>query len=142
MFLKRRVQSAVPDRGLLLRVVPGEQAMPEHGQPMRPEQILEDIMQDYANKTVTIEAFPHLSSGIYASIHPCKHSSVMKKIVDHLNDSGRTARVDQYIFIFLKFIQSVIPTMNYDHTMAMEATTWRECFSLHCEVHSRHEIIV
>lgn len=95
----------------------------EHGQPMRPEQILEDIMQDYANKTVTIEAFPHLSSGIYASIHPCKHSSVMKKIVDHLNDSGRTARVDQYIFIFLKFIQSVIPTMNYDHTMAMEATT-------------------
>ena len=95
----------------------------EMGQPMRPEQILEDIMQDYANKTVTIEAFPHLAHGIYASIHPCKHSAVMKKIVDHLKDSGRTARVDQYIFIFLKFIQSVIPTMNYDHTMAMEVST-------------------
>jgi ubiquitin-like-conjugating enzyme ATG3 len=95
----------------------------ENGQPLRPEQILEDIMQDYANKTVTIEAFPFTSGGVYASIHPCKHASVMKKIVDHFEDSGRVARVDQYLFIFLKFIQSVIPTMNYDHTMSMEAKT-------------------
>ena len=95
----------------------------ENGQPLRPEQILEDIMQDYANKTVTIEAFPFTAGGVYASIHPCKHASVMKKIVDHFEDSGRVARVDQYLFIFLKFIQSVIPTMNYDHTMSMEAKT-------------------
>ncbi len=95
----------------------------ENGQPLRPEQILEDIMQDYANKTVTIEAFPFKNGGVFASIHPCKHASVMKKIVDHFTDSGKVARVDQYLFIFLKFIQSVVPTMNYDHTMSMEAKT-------------------
>ena len=32
-------------------------------------------MQDYANKTVTIEAFPFTAGGVYASIHPCKHAS-------------------------------------------------------------------
>jgi hypothetical protein len=35
----------------------------ERGSPLRPEQIMEDIMQDYANKTVTIEAHPHLPAG-------------------------------------------------------------------------------
>lgn len=30
------------------------------------------------------------------------------------------ARVDQYLFIFLKFLQSVIPTVNYDHTMSVD----------------------
>lgn len=43
----------------------------EHRKPLSPAQIYEDISQDHANKTVTIEPHPHLSIS-QASIHPCK----------------------------------------------------------------------
>ena len=75
-------------------------------------------MQDYANKTVTIEPHPLMAGGVsYASIHPCRHAQVMKKIVDHMSDGGKIAEPSQYLFIFLKFIQSVVPTINYDNTI-------------------------
>jgi len=32
----------------------------------------EDISQDHAHKTVTMEAHPHLSGGLMASVHPCR----------------------------------------------------------------------
>jgi len=90
--------------------------------PLSGKEVLEDIMQDYANKTVTIEPHPQLPGGVsYASIHPCKHADVMKKIVAHLTDSGKGADPSQYLFMFLKFIQSVIPTINYDNTIEVEA---------------------
>ena len=78
----------------------------------------EDIVEEYRNRTVTIDPHPHMAvSTPHASIHPCRHSAVMKKIIDHLVDGGREARVDQYLFIFLKFIQSVVPTIDYDFTL-------------------------
>lgn len=43
----------------------------EHRKPLTPAQIYEDISQDHANKTVTIEPHPHLSIS-QASVHPCK----------------------------------------------------------------------
>ena len=47
-------------------------------------------------------------------------------MIDILNDgedtaSGGGARVDMYLIIFLKFIQSVIPTMNYDFTIEVDS---------------------
>ena len=96
----------------------------ERGQPLNQEQIFEDIMQDYANKTVTIEKHPLVDSqsSVHASIHPCRHASTMKKMIDILNDDATTgARVDMYLIIFLKFIQSVIPTMNYDFTIEVDS---------------------
>jgi len=122
----------------------------EHRQPLSSEQIMEDISHDHANKTVTVESHPHLNIP-NASIHPCKHASVMKKIVDQMaerdkeNDREREKsqgnvnqsatssssstsspsstekrgiRVDQYLFLFLKFISSVIPTIEYDYTLS------------------------
>mmetsp|Transcript_20099 Transcript_20099/g.33190 ORF Transcript_20099/g.33190 Transcript_20099/m.33190 type:complete len:306 (-) Transcript_20099:45-962(-) len=90
--------------------------------PLSGDEVLEDIMQDYANKTVTIEPHPHLAGGVsYASIHPCKHAQVMKKIVEQLSQGGKKAEPSQYLFIFLKFIQSVIPTINYDNTIEVQA---------------------
>lgn len=77
-------------------------------------------MQDYAQRTVTIEIHPHHDVP-HASIHPCQHAAVMKRIVDNLSSSKTHARVDQYLFIFLKFIQSVVPTIDYDHTMEIQA---------------------
>jgi ubiquitin-like-conjugating enzyme ATG3 len=45
----------------------------------------------------------------------------MKRIVHHLCAGGKTPNMNQYLFIFLKFIQSVIPTVDYDFTTEVEA---------------------
>ena len=44
---------------------------------------MEDIVGDYADKTVTLEDFPYFDNSVkMASIHPCKHASVMKVLLD------------------------------------------------------------
>lgn len=158
----------------------------ENGLPLQPNQIFEDVASDYAFKTVTIEPFPHGSPGAgamdsllasrseaphsprnlsvhVASIHPCKHASMMRKMIQRMNDSGQyreqdsppdsppldttndkdqapwtsalrrvwgTAkatppqdtggvRVDQYLVIFLKFMASIVPTIEIDATQAV-----------------------
>ncbi|KAJ8772344.1 hypothetical protein K2173_027521 [Erythroxylum novogranatense] len=83
---------------------------------LQPELVLEDVSQDHARKTVTIEVHPHLS-GKHASVHPCRHGAVMKKIIDVLVSRGVEPEVDKYLFLFLKFVASVIPTIEYDYTM-------------------------
>lgn len=94
----------------------------ETGQPLGTKQIYEDIMADYVKRTVTMERHPHLGSGeLHAAIHPCRHAAVMKSIIGHLMEGGKVPVVDQYLFIFLKFIQSVVPTINYDFTYSVSA---------------------
>jgi ubiquitin-like-conjugating enzyme ATG3 len=83
---------------------------------LQPELVLEDVSQDHAHKTVTIEDHPHLF-GKHASVHPCRHGAVMKKIIDVLMSNGVESEVDKYLFLFLKFMASVIPTIEYDYTM-------------------------
>lgn len=92
----------------------------ENGSPLDPQKILEDIHTDYSNKTVTIEQHPHLSTA-HASIHPCRHAEVMKKMVDRMSEEGKYIRVDLYLYIFLKVISSVIPTIDYDQTIQIDA---------------------
>ena len=79
----------------------------------------QDISQDHVNKTVTIESHPNETLSM-ASIHPCKHANVMKKIIDQMEANGKVEilRVDQYLMVFLKFIASILPTMDYDYTMS------------------------
>ncbi|KAL1813873.1 hypothetical protein DCAR_0626258 [Daucus carota subsp. sativus] len=83
---------------------------------LHPELVLEDVSQDHARKTVTIEDHPHLP-GKHASVHPCRHGAVMKKIIDVTMSQGEEPEVDRYLFIFLKFVASVIPTIEYDYTV-------------------------
>ncbi|KAF9689533.1 hypothetical protein SADUNF_Sadunf01G0101900 [Salix dunnii] len=83
---------------------------------LQPELVLEDVSQDHARKTVTIEDHPHLP-GKHASVHPCRHGAVMKKIIDVLMSHGVEPEVDKYLFLFLKFVASVIPTIEYDYTL-------------------------
>ena len=74
-----------------------------------------DISKDYLHKTVSLEMHPHLS--VYTIfIHPCKHAVVMKKFISVMKDSNNDIKVEQCLFLFLKFISSVIPTINYDFT--------------------------
>jgi ubiquitin-like-conjugating enzyme ATG3 len=45
----------------------------------------------------------------------------MLNIFQAMQGSGKTPTVQQYLFIFLKFIQSVIPTIQYDYTIDVQA---------------------
>jgi len=137
----------------------------ENRTPLTPPQIFQDVSADHALKTVTIEPFPHSNSLRAASVHPCKHASVMKKVIERMNnsieeqqalrkgytpgkDSGSSGkkkwsvfntsrkssgsdkpaggedeevegmRVDFYLVVFLKFIASIVPTIEVDSTTA------------------------
>jgi len=45
----------------------------------------------------------------------------MLNIITALKENGAVPVVDQYLSIFLKFIQSVVPTIQYDYTMDVQA---------------------
>lgn len=92
------------------------------GAGLGPEEMMEDIVQDYAGKTATMEMHPHLpSDGIYVSIHPCRHAETMKRILEGVaGDTMQTLpTVESYLFFFLKFIASMIPTIEYDFTYSV-----------------------
>jgi len=131
----------------------------QNGTPLVPDQIFQDVTAEHAFKTVTIEAFPHSTSLQAASVHPCKHASVMRKLIERMNvgvveeqklqrkagakdskkkwlfkrsgGSGKDdkaapgeeeevegMRVDFYLVVFLKFIASIVPTIEVDSTTA------------------------
>ncbi|KAJ3554572.1 hypothetical protein NM688_g3035 [Phlebia brevispora] len=135
----------------------------ENRTPLTPAQIFQDVSADHAFKTVTIEPFPHSATLQAASVHPCKHASVMKKVIERMNagvieeqqaqrkstsgastpkdkqkkwlfrrtsGNGKTdpnangdddiegMRVDFYLVVFLKFIASIVPTIEVDSTTA------------------------
>jgi ubiquitin-like-conjugating enzyme ATG3 len=53
------------------------------GSPLEPERMMEDIVGDYKDKTVTLEPFPFVESALrMASVHPCRHAAVMKLLLD------------------------------------------------------------
>lgn len=88
----------------------------ENRTPLTVEQMYEDFSQDHAKKTVTMEAHPHLPGPPMASVHPCRHADVMKKIIEMVAEGGGDLGVHMYLLIFLKFVQAVIPTIEYDYT--------------------------
>ena len=61
-------------------------------QPLDPKLMMEDIMGDYKDKTVTLEDFPFFDASQtvkMASIHPCRHASVMKSLLDRADAALR-----------------------------------------------------
>lgn len=90
--------------------------------PLTTEEMFQDVMSDYVQKTVTIETHPH-KLGPHLSIHPCQHAAVMKNIIRNMmsSSSDNAPNVDMYIFIFLKFVSCIIPTLQYDFTMDVDA---------------------
>ncbi|XP_033760193.1 ubiquitin-like-conjugating enzyme ATG3 [Pecten maximus] len=88
----------------------------ENRKPLTVNQMYEDFSQDHAKKTVTMESHPHLPGPPMASVHPCRHADVMKKIIQMVAEGGGDLGVHVYLMIFLKFVQAVIPTIEYDYT--------------------------
>lgn len=64
-----------------------------NGQPLPPHLMMEDIVGDYKDKTVTLEDFPFFANNIkMASVHPCKHASVMKTLLDRADAALKIRR--------------------------------------------------
>lgn len=52
-------------------------------EPLPPRAMMEDVVGDYKDKTVTLEDFPFFEGGLkMASVHPCRHAAVMKVLLD------------------------------------------------------------
>ncbi|KAI1087378.1 autophagocytosis associated protein [Rostrohypoxylon terebratum] len=63
------------------------------GQPLAPQLMMEDIVGDYKDKTVTLEDFPFFDNNVkMASVHPCKHASVMKTLLDRADAALKIRR--------------------------------------------------
>lgn len=55
--------------------------------------MMDDIVGDYKDKTVTLEDFPFFANNVkMASVHPCKHASVMKSLLDRADAALRIRR--------------------------------------------------
>lgn len=101
----------------------------EQHQPLGPVEVFEDVSEEHARKTATVERFPFFSTTsqsaqVMVSIHPCRHAEVMKRLIDRFNNAAVSAasskiRVDQYLILFLKFMASVVPTIEYDYTTSI-----------------------
>eukprot|EP00760_Papus_ankaliazontas_P023102 PhM_4_TR1927/c0_g1_i1/m.3625/K08343/ATG3; ubiquitin-like-conjugating enzyme ATG3 len=110
----------------------------EHNQPLSKEEVCQDIYSDYADKTATVETHPFLNTPT-VSIHPCKHTETMVALMQRMEDKVRDAAAASgelseaeaaattivfppflAMFLFLKFISSVVPTVQYDITAGIE----------------------
>lgn len=63
------------------------------GEPLPPHLMMEDIVGDYKDKTVTLEDFPFFAHAVkMASVHPCKHAPVMKTLLDRADAALKLRR--------------------------------------------------
>lgn len=89
------------------------------GNSLTDEQVYQDVLSEYVTKTVTVDSHPF--TGIRtASIHPCQHAKMMLKVINEWKSNNHPVRPDLSLFVFLKFISGVVPTINYDFTMDIE----------------------
>ncbi|CAA17786.1 autophagy associated protein Atg3 [Schizosaccharomyces pombe] len=88
------------------------------GQLLTMKDIYEDVSGEHAGKTVTMEPFPHYHShNTMASVHPCKHASVLLKLIKQHRERNDPIRVDQYMVLFLKFVSTMLPYFEIDYTI-------------------------
>ena len=57
-------------------VIPADFSL-QNRKPLTIEQMYEDISQDHAQKTVTMETHPHLSGPPMVSVHPCRYGFLL-----------------------------------------------------------------
>jgi len=105
----------------------------ENGKALTKEAMMEDVYADNRETTVSVDPHPYLNAPCI-SIHPCKHSETMRAILGHQKDRLEESQEDlpdsqkipfmfptyMAFFVFLKFISSVVPTIQYDLAVDME----------------------
>jgi ubiquitin-like-conjugating enzyme ATG3 len=90
------------------------------------EQMMQDISSEHVDKTVTYELHPFYKNMQAMSIHPCKHSNVMKLLLSRyaatyglltqcsVNDEQSVEeKYKQYMDYFLKMLSTIIPSIEY-----------------------------
>lgn len=101
--------------------------------PLTKEEMMEDVYSANREKTATIDPHPFVQAPCI-SIHPCRHAEMMKRTLDRLEDRFKEEQEDvpegdrfpfvfptyMALFVFLKFITAVVPTIGYDVTIDME----------------------
>lgn len=87
-----------------------------NGKPVSNEDIKQDIQREYLDKTLTVENFPFMDNTMMPTVHPCKHANVLKTMSDSMRENGQKVESHFALLIFLKFITSVIPTVEFDLT--------------------------
>eukprot|EP00906_Rhabdomonas_costata_P032922 RCo046362 len=105
----------------------------EAGRPLTKEETFQDIDSEFSNKTATFETHP-FSDVPHVAIHPCRHAEQMVRMTERLNAKAHEVmalkaqnegesfdpaeapmmRPDLYLIVFLKMIQVMIPTIEYD----------------------------
>ncbi len=60
-----------------------------NGLPISNEDIRQDIQKEYLDQTLTVEQFPFFENVYMATVHPCKHSNVLKSMSDTMKESGQ-----------------------------------------------------
>jgi hypothetical protein len=91
-----------------------------NGQPLSPDEMMQDVMQDYVDRTATIERHPLYPDRHTISIHPCRHTQAMKRILEGMSvGRGSSLTVESYMPAFLKMLASMLPTLEYDYTAAI-----------------------
>lgn len=103
--------------------------------PLTVAQMKQDVYHSNYGKTVTIDAHPILGVSCI-SIHPCRHAETMQRMIERMKvkheqaeaTSGRgkgqaepfTFPTHMALFLFLKFISSAVPTIQYDVSSGFE----------------------
>ena len=76
-------------------------------------------MSEYVNKTATMERNVQVNQNL-VFIHPCRHAEVIKKLTTQAINNDKDIKVEDYLFIFLKFVSSVMPSLELDFTLEIE----------------------
>ena len=53
-----------------------------NGKPISNEDIRQDIQKEYLDNTLVPDKFPYMEDVNMATVHPCKHSNVLKSMSD------------------------------------------------------------
>ncbi|KPI87823.1 putative autophagocytosis protein [Leptomonas seymouri] len=97
----------------------------DHVTPLTTDEMKQDVYCTNYGKTVTIDPHPVLSIPCI-SIHPCRHAETMCSLMHRMqqnyeSEKGEEAKKEPFTFpahlallLFLKFISTVLPTIQYD----------------------------
>ncbi|CCW66143.1 unnamed protein product [Phytomonas sp. Hart1] len=103
----------------------------DHMTPLTTNQMKEDVYHSNYGKTVTIDSHPVLGIPCI-SIHPCRHAETMSRLIKYMklkheaqNKNTDKEKIFQFpvhlaLFLFLKLISSVVPTIQYDISVGFD----------------------
>ncbi|RNE97108.1 autophagocytosis associated protein [Trypanosoma rangeli] len=103
----------------------------DHASLLSKEEMMQDVYAANREKTVSIDPHPFLKAACI-SIHPCRHAETMKRLIQHMKtryEEDQTHATEKgafvfpthmALFLFLKFISSVVPTIEYDLSTSID----------------------